>query len=163
LSGPQAHREAVVTALADRSLAHFACHAVSDESDPPSSRLVLYDYQRSPLTVADIIQCETKAAELAFLSACSTAQTSADLVDEALHITSAFQVAGFPQVVGTLWPVRDHAAARIVGDFYSRYLPDGGGVAAETAAYALHEAIRQARDRDQQSPLSWAAYIHVGR
>jgi tetratricopeptide (TPR) repeat protein len=163
LAGPQAHREAVVAALADRSLAHFACHAVSDESDPSSSQLVLYDHQRSPLTVADIIQCETTAAELAFLSACSTAQTSADLIDEALHITSAFQVAGFPQVVGTLWPVRDLAAAGLVGDFYARYLPDGGRVPAETAAYALHEAIRQARDRDQQSPLSWAAYMHVGR
>ena len=123
LEGPQARREAVVTALADRSLAHFACHAVSDERDPSSSHLVLYDHQTRPLTVAGIIQCETNAAELAFLSACSTAQTSPSLIDEALHITSAFQVAGFPQVVGTLWPVIDSAAAGIVGDFYSRYMP----------------------------------------
>ena len=163
LEGPQACREAVVTALADRSLAHFACHAVSDERDPSSSHLVLYDHQTRPLTVAGIIQCETNAAELAFLSACSTAQTSPSLIDEALHITSAFQVAGFPQVVGTLWPVIDSAAAGIVGDFYSRYMPDGSGMPAETAAYALHEATRQARHRYRKNPLFWAAYIHVGR
>ncbi len=162
LQGSQARREAVVTALADRSLAHFACHAVSDESDPSSSHLVLFDHQTRPLTVAGIIQCETKAAELAFLSACSTAQTSPGLIDEALHITSAFQVAGFPQVVGTLWPVVDSTAAMIVGDFYSRYMPEGGGVPAETAAYALHEATRQARCRHRENPLLWAAHIHVG-
>jgi CHAT domain-containing protein len=90
---------------------------------PSASHLAPYDYQTRPLTVARIIQCETTAAELAFLSASSTAQTSPSLVDEALHITSAFQVAGFPQVVGTLWPVIDAAAAAIVGDFYARYLP----------------------------------------
>ena len=125
LEGPQARHEAVVTAVSDRSLAHFACHAVSDEDDPSSSHLVLYDHETRPLTVADIIRCATDAAELAFLSACSTAQTSPGLPHEALHITSAFQVAGFPQVVGTLWPVKDSAAAEIVGDFYARYMPDG--------------------------------------
>jgi hypothetical protein len=29
--------------------------------------------------------------------------------DEALHITGAFQLAGYPQVIGSLWPVLDSA------------------------------------------------------
>jgi CHAT domain-containing protein len=153
----------VVTAVAERSLAHFACHAVSDGTDPSASRLVLHDHETAPLTVADIIQCETNAAELAFLSACSTAQTSSSLIDEALHITSAFQAAGFPQVVGTLWPVVDSVAVRFARRFYSGYLPDSKGIPAGSAAYAVHEATRQARDRYQGEPLYWAAHIHAGR
>ena len=163
LEGPQARHEEVVRALADHSLAHFACHAVSVDGDPSASRLVLYDYATTPLTVSGIMRCETQAAELAFLSACSTARTSPSLVDEALHITSAFHIAGFPEVIGTLWPVGDRAAAEIARDFYAGYLPGGAGLPRVPAAYALHEAIRRARDRYRDDPLLWAAHVHVGR
>ncbi|MGC4746611.1 CHAT domain-containing protein [Micromonospora sp. DT201] len=30
--------------------------------------------------------------------------------DEAIHIASALQTAGFPHVIGTLWPIPDHVA-----------------------------------------------------
>jgi tetratricopeptide (TPR) repeat protein len=163
LEGPQACHEEVVRALAGHSLAHFACHAISFDGDPSASRLVLYDYATAPLSVSGIMRCETQAAELAFLSACSTARTSPRLVDEALHITSAFHIAGFPEVIGTLWPVADRAAAEIARDFYASYLPDGTGLPRVPAAYALHEAIRQARDRYRYDPLLWAAHVHVGR
>jgi len=163
LKGPQARHETVVAALADHRLSHFACHAVSVDDDPSASHLVLYDHASNPLTVADVMRCDTRAAELAFLSACSTAQASPVLTDEALHITSAFHVAGFAQVIGTLWPVLDSAAGEIAGDFYASYLPDGTRRPPATAAYALHEAIRRARDKYREYPLVWASHVHVGR
>ena len=163
LEGPQARYEAVVAAVNNHSLAHFACHAVTDEDDPAASHLVLHDHETKPLTVADIIRCPTDDAELAFLSACSTGQTSPGLLDEALHITSAFHIAGFPQVIGTLWPVEDTTAAEIVRDFYASYLPDGTDRPTASAAYALHEAIQRAARRYRKYPLRWASYVHVGR
>lgn len=48
---------------------------------------------------------------LAFLSACTTAVGSAGLPDEAIHLTSAFQLAGYAHVIGTLWPAADAASA----------------------------------------------------
>jgi len=41
---------------------------------------------------------------LAYLSACSTAVTGPELADESVHIVSAFQLAGYQHVIGTLWP-----------------------------------------------------------
>ncbi|MCF6477035.1 CHAT domain-containing protein, partial [Nonomuraea sp. MG754425] len=39
--------------------------------------------------------------------------------DEAMHITTAFQLAGFQQVIGTLWPVNDTIAARVAEGVYA--------------------------------------------
>ena len=163
LAGPQACYNAVVAAMNSHSLVHFACHAVSDQDAPSDSYLVLHDHDQRRLTVSDIIRNRTGHTELAFLSACSTAQTWSGHVDEALHITSAFVVAGFPQVIGTLWQVWDVLAVEIVRDFYAGYLPDRTGRPARTAAYALHEAVRHASSRYPNEPLLWTPHIHVGR
>ncbi|MEV6617506.1 CHAT domain-containing protein [Streptomyces sp. NPDC051051] len=57
----------------------------------------------------------TGAARLAFLAACGTARASERLSDGAIHITSAFLLAGFPTAVGTLWEIdsthADHVTA----------------------------------------------------
>jgi hypothetical protein len=57
----------------------------------------------------------------------------------------------------------DSIAGEIARDFYASYLPDGAGRPELTAAYALHEAARTARDRYRANPLLWAARVHVGR
>jgi len=163
LEGPGARSDTVLQALQEHSIAHFACHAVSDEQDPLASRLLLFDHEDSPLTVGRLLQVKATAPRLAFLSACSTAQTSRDLMDEALNIVSAFRVAGFRQVVGTLWPVEDKAAALVVKDFYACYRAAEDDWSAGTAAYALHEATRKARERYLDQPLFWMAHVHAGR
>ncbi|MFF2813773.1 CHAT domain-containing protein [Streptomyces sp. NPDC058000] len=58
--------------------------------------------------------------QLAYLSACNTANRGApQLLDEVIHLTNAFQLAGFPHVVGPLWPISDHLAVEIVESFYA--------------------------------------------
>ena len=96
LEGPQATRDKVLQALPAARWAHFACHAYSDPEDPSASQLLLAD---QPLTVADIANLRLDGARLAYLSACSTGRPGFRLSDEAIHLASAFQLAGYRQVV----------------------------------------------------------------
>ncbi|GAA0436219.1 hypothetical protein GCM10010160_74100 [Acrocarpospora corrugata] len=80
-----------------------------------------------------------------------------------MHITAAFQLAGYQHVIGTLWPITDATAAQIADDFYTR-LTDGGRTRPNTgqAAYALHHAIQGVRTDYPARPSLWAAHIHTG-
>ncbi|MBU2666937.1 CHAT domain-containing protein [Actinoplanes bogorensis] len=149
-----ATRDRVLDHLTRASLVHFACHGVSVPDRPSASRLLVHDHADRPLTVLDIARLHLDRARLVYLSACSTGQASARLTDEAIHITSAFQLAGFPHVIGTMWTVDDLAAADLARGFYAR-LPDGPAV-------ALHSAVRAARDQAPDRPDLWAAHLHAG-
>lgn len=158
----QPTRADVLKALPVHWIAHFSCHGHVNWEQPGASCLLLADHKTSPLTVADVAGVRLDA-ELAFLSACSTTVTTPRLVDEFLHITGAFQLAGYRQVIGTLWPIIDSLAPEIAGEFY-RHLTDGGTAAVqpERSAEALHRAIQRLRQRFPGDPSVWAAHIHVG-
>lgn len=159
----QAIRTDVLDELSSYPVAHFACHGWSDWSDPGNSRLLLHDHQSEPLTVVDISQLRLFMADLAYLSACSTSETSPRLADEAVHITAAFQLAGYRHVIGTLWPVDDAIAVSIAESIY-RSLTHNGTTPPdpERSAQALHEAVREIRGLYPDKPDLWAAHIHVG-
>ena len=155
-------RDAVLAALPEHQIAHFACHGVVNTSDPSASRLLMRDYQTRPLTVADI-GALSDVSGLAYLSACNTTVTRATLADEAIHITGAFHLAGYQHVIGTLWPVSDAVAGDLAAEFYSGLTP-GGDVLPDLSrcAEALHHAIRGLRARYPGHPSLWAAYSHTG-
>ena len=93
--------------------------------DPSRSRLLLHDHVRDPLTVAALASLDLDQARLAYLSACTTARMSGTrLLDEAIHLASAFQLAGFPRVIGTLWEIDDNTAIAIADTFYAGLPPD---------------------------------------
>ncbi|MFC4052751.1 CHAT domain-containing protein [Actinomadura syzygii] len=153
LTGTAATREAVLAALPEARWAHFACHGHTDLADPSSSHLLLSDHT---MTVADLARLRLDSAELAFLSACSTARPGARPADEAIHLASAFQLAGYRHVIGTLWPVDDRHSADLADLIYS-FVSAGSHVAA-----AVHDATREMRDRWPDHPSIWASHIHVG-
>ncbi len=159
LVGPQATRAAVLAALPTAGWAHLACHGSSDPSHPSASRLLLQDHRQQPLTVVDVARLRLDDAQLAFLSACSTARPGNRLADEAIHLASAFQLAGYRHVIGTLSPINDRHAATLARDIYTA-LPDADGVI--DAAAALHAATRRLRNRWAHMPSVWASHIHSG-
>jgi tetratricopeptide (TPR) repeat protein len=154
LTGPEATAQRVRTEMTRHAQIHFACHGISDQNEPSESRLLLHDHEADPLTLQDIARLDLTGARLAYLSACQTSRVAAHLSDEAVHITSAFQLAGYPQVIGTLWPVNDRVAAKIAQKFYSG-LTHG-------AAAALHAAVRNCRETYPDTPSLWSAHIHAG-
>ncbi|MET9435935.1 CHAT domain-containing protein [Streptomyces sp. NPDC006551] len=154
LTGDEATRVRVREALRSSPFVHLVCHAVTDPHDPSASRILTHDHLEGALTVSDISALRPSGAGLAYLSSCSTSGTRPELADEAIHITSAFQLAGYRHVVGTLWPVADEIAPRIAQSFYGR-LPHG-------AAHALHAAVRRAHTDHPLLPSLWGAHIHIG-
>jgi CHAT domain len=163
LKGTDATLASVTAALPEHRVTHFACHAISDPGNPAASRLLLHDHKERPLTFSDIPRLQMCGADLAYLSACSTSDTSPRLVDEAVHITSAFQLAGYRHVIGTLWPVDDQAAVRIATEVYA-YLTSNGTRVPDTdaTAVALHHATKSLRADRLESPTRWATHIHTG-
>ena len=109
------------------------------------------------MTVREIAALDLPEARLAVLSACDTSRTTPHLPDEALHLASAFQLAGYPEVVGALWPVNDRVA-RTVAEELHRGLSEGSGAAA-----ALHAAVERLRAAYPGTPTLWAAFVHSGR
>lgn len=159
----QPTKKAVLDALPRHPVVHFACHGAVDLDDPGHSQLFLSDHLEAPLTVADIVALRLPGG-LAFLSACETAVTSSRLSNEAVHLTGAFQLAGYRDVVGTLWQVSDYASAKLVGDFYRTLTaPSRHRVSGQSqAAIALNQATRRLRDSYPDWPAFWTAHIHVG-
>ncbi|MFF0863812.1 CHAT domain-containing protein [Nonomuraea sp. NPDC003560] len=97
-------------------------------------------------------------AELAYLSACSTAFSGIFHANESIHLASVFQMVGFRHVVGSLWPLDDATAAAVAREFY-RGLP---GPDADDAARVLHRVMRDLRRTHPDRPDLWAALVHHG-
>ncbi|WP_344383298.1 CHAT domain-containing tetratricopeptide repeat protein [Streptomyces thermolineatus] len=175
LADEEATRDNVLGALRNARSAHFACHAVADTQDPSKCRILTHDHATRPLTVTDITGLRLDGAHLAYLSACATSSTRQELADEAVHITGAFQLAGFRHVVGTLWPVADELAPETATAFYSvlsalsgRSPADAGAPGADPGAeddhvaLALHATVADLHHRYAWFPSLWASHIHVG-
>src|SRR6266487_1866406 len=119
------------------------------------------DHGDKPLTVAELSRNDLGRVQLAYLSACETAGVAPGLADEALHITAACQLAGFPHVIGTLWPIQDRFAAQIAAEVYEG-LCRRGRITISLIPGALHQVIRRVRDEHPDRAQLWGAFLHFG-
>src|SRR6266487_47939 len=161
LAGPDATHDRVLQALGSHRVAHFACHAATDHAHPSAGHLVLWDHGDKPLTVAELSRNDLGRVQLAYLSACETAGVAPGLADEALHITAACQLAGFPHVIGTLWPIQDRFAAQIAAEVYEG-LCRRGRITISLIPGALHQVIRRVRDEHPDRAQLLGAFRHFG-
>lgn len=178
----------VIRQIPEYNIAHFACHGFSNWGTPLESGLILQsDTGASPdtdnssdtesssdtetlkqdiLSVEKLCMNNPTQGEIAYLSACSTAQnTAVPLMDEMLHVVSGFQVAGFRHVIGTLWPSSDEVCAEVARSFYTELCQSGTVQYTDRdIALALNKASSAlATSPDfQKRPLHWAQYIHYG-
>jgi hypothetical protein len=159
LVGPQATVEAVRRALPGHSWVHFSCHGLSDLERPSNSGLQLYDGR---LTVVDAAARQLSHPALAVLSSCSSSQGGLTVPDEAIHVASSFQLAGYPHVIGTLWPVSDRLSTRIAEELYDSLAREVAQRWPIDPAAALHHPVRALRDDLAAAPHLWAAHIHIG-
>ena len=135
--------------LALTSVFHFAGHAIANPDFPLMSRLVLARPGERWLTAEAISQAHIEQLQLVVLSACDTDRGRIFGGDGPATLARAFLAAGARQVVGTLWPVQDRSAVRLITGFYEHWLKSGD------APSALRHAML-----DGMTPgnLDWAAW-----
>lgn len=155
----------VLDQLSSCDAVHFACHGISDAKNPSSSHLLLLkDNKVDKLTVQDISTNKAKKAQIAYLSACSTAENRAGkLVDEMIHIASGFQLSGFSHVMATQWETNSTACQEVSTEFY-RLLFDVGepGEGHWKVRMSFHRAVKEAQQKYIRQPLKWFQFIHMG-
>jgi CHAT domain-containing protein len=164
--GLDATREAVLAGnLRDYRVLHFATHAVADTENPELSGLWLsrVDADGHPregfLGLSDIYDLDLGAG-LVVLSGCRTALGKEVRGEGLIGLTRAFQYAGAPRVVASLWPVDDRATAKLMTRFYQAMWRRRNPLA---PAAALREAQRSLRqDPRFRDPHSWAGFVFQG-
>jgi CHAT domain-containing protein len=166
LPGKKATVESVLKGMEKCSWVHLACHGTQDATEPLHSAFCVED---GKLTLSKIITKSFPHADFAFLSACQTATGATNLSEEAVHLASGMQAAGYRSVVATMWSIGDQDAPLIAKEVYDRLtdcpLPDS-----TRAAHALHHAVKALRDKLEKSGrtsemarfISWVPFIHVG-
>lgn len=152
----QATAPAVAESLRSHEHLHFIGHSGQNLRQPDRAKLFLMDGE---LTMLDISGLGLSEAELAYLSSCEGAAPIMTLPDEAIHLASALQLAGYRGVIASLWTVRDNVAPDIASRVYTR-LTRTGDIDTGAAAEALHHALLAFRAT--HPPLVWAGYCHTG-
>ena len=157
----------VMRKLSEATIAHFACHGMSDANNPLDGSLLLGDSEDDFLRVRDFKALNLHSAQIAYLSACSTAELlDLKLVEESVHLASMCQLVGFRHVIGTMWGAYDSAATQVADSFYRNLLSpsgveDGSRGLTHRVRYALHDAICELR-QTHRDPIHWAPFIHLG-
>lgn len=124
LRGADATLEAVRSAMANRSLLHFACHGTAFPDRPLDSYLQLAGDDQ--LTVRMLVRGRPLwGTRTCVLSACETAILGMLAPSEAVAMPSALIRLGVAAVLATQWPVADALAAVFVLRFYEICLGDG--------------------------------------
>ncbi|CAH0024920.1 unnamed protein product [Clonostachys rhizophaga] len=136
--------ETVLGSMKNCDIFHFAGHGYTDYNDPSQSYLALKD----PMTVDALLKLNLYETQpfLAFLSACGTGRAKdSKLFDESIHLINSFKLAGFRNVIGTLWEVRDKACVDVARITYE--LLNRDGLTDDAVCRGLHEATRRMRDQ----------------
>lgn len=160
LLGTQASCDSVLDGLKQHSWIHFAGHSrLGENSQPFQASLELGDDNR--LSLLDLVQVRPPAAELAFLSACHTAEGDIRIPDENIHLSAALQHCGFRSVVGTLWEMEDGVGPMISEEFYKYMFRNPGKIDFRDAAYALRSAVQILTEGDV--PVErLVMFVHIG-
>ena len=148
LAHEDATREAVLAAIPNYSVIHFACHGLFYPVDPLESRLKMAG--KADLTLRDFFNTSLKGVRLAILSACETGVPSLDVPDEVMSLSTGLLQAGVAGIISTLWSVSDLSTAFLLVKFYDLWQTRGYHVAT-----ALHKAQVWLRDSTTKEMLQY--------
>lgn len=167
LLGKNATKEVVVSRALTADFMYFATHGIADSDNPLSNGFLMLSastFEAGWWTAKEIQEQRFRGfcwknewctgAKIAILSAC---QTGLGKVHPAgmIGLARAFQIAGVPRVVMSLWNVNDATTNKLM-QLFMKHLMDG---------YIPSEALRQAmlEIKKQQPKLSeWAGFTVFG-
>jgi len=149
--------------LAGYRIVHFATHGLLDSRHPELSGIVLSMVDRRGRSVDGFLRLHEiynlkLNADLVVLSACQTALGQEVRSEGLVGLVRGFMYAGSPQVVASLWSVRDRAAAELMRALYENLLTRNASP--EAALRAAQLAMRA--DPRWRAPYFWAAFTVQG-
>lgn len=163
ISGDAATRETFLEGLKRARLLHFGGHAEAHASHPLLSSLLLSPRPErgdsGVLYTREIVGPRDSVTELAVLSACGSAAGAAQPGEGVAGIVWPLFARGVPQVVATLWNVKDTEAATLTTLFY-RHLHAGASPLQALRRTQLE--ILTANRRAQNHSFDWAAFQLYG-
>lgn len=159
LDGAAATERRFLAELADRTIVHFAGHAIPNSLWTLDSHLLLAPGPEpeddGALHARELDALTLEDLRLVVLSACGSLTPSEARTEGLSSLARPFLAAGADAVVGTLWPIDDEATSRMISSFYD-HLAEIGQPA---------EALRRAQLaflQDPDSSATWAAFQVVG-
>ncbi|KAL4864731.1 CHAT domain-containing protein [Aspergillus spectabilis] len=176
---PKEYKRDIIPFLPQSRVFQFAGHGHTNNTDPSKSYLLLGDGKDNPFTVANLLEINLREHSpfLAYLSACGTGRIGDEkFIDESIHLISAFQLAGFRHVIGTLWEVYDKICVDMAKITYEEMA--GGNMTDEAKDKTKIESVdgnsRLPRDIvpcdsnidgddvNGTRELLWVPYVHYG-
>ncbi len=162
LIAEQAGKQAFLELAPEAGILHLGTHAVIQDVDPLLSYFALYPQATAPddgyLYAYELYNLPLKA-QLSVLTACQTGLGQYQKGEGVLSLAHAFQYAGCPSVVYSLWSIDDQQSNRLMEDFYFNMK--------EGASFA--QALRQAKltyleqhSGELSSPYYWGGMVLIG-
>jgi CHAT domain-containing protein len=155
LLGREATKTEILSRVENASLLYFATHGVASMSNPLSGGFLMLSANKfeEGWWTAKEIQNTRLRAELAVLSACQTGLGQAHDAG-IIGLARAFQIAGVPRIVMSLWSVDDQATSKLMQAFV-KYLET------QIPSEALRQAMLEVR-QDYSELSKWASFVMFG-
>ncbi len=155
LTGRRATKRAVTARASGADFLYFATHGIANSDDPLTGGFLFLSARNLArgFWTAQEVQNQKLTAQIAVLSAC---QTGLGKIHDAgvIGLSRAFQIAGVPRVVMSLWNVNDQATAELMKAFV-RYLKT------HVPAEALRLAMLDVKKR-RPALSHWASFVMFG-
>ncbi len=156
LIGKEATKDTILSKVQNSSLLYFATHGVASSTNPLSAGFLMFSadrFEQGWWTVKEVQEIRIRETQIAVLSAC---QTGLGKVHDAgiIGLGRAFQIAGVPRVVMSLWSVDDVATSELMQAFIKHLEND-------IPAEALREAMLEVR-KEYPAPSQWASFVLFG-
>jgi CHAT domain-containing protein len=156
LTGKEATKEAIAAKAQNSTILYFATHAVASDVNPLLGGFLMFSAKRLEQgwwTAKEVQQARLRDTQIAILSAC---QTGLGKVHDAgiIGLARAFQIAGVPRVVMSLWSVNDDATNELMQAFVKHLEND-------IPAEALRKAMLDVKKK-RTAPSQWASFVLFG-
>jgi CHAT domain-containing protein len=162
LLGEKADEESFLEKARNAEWIHFAGHSLIEPTNTLLSKLVLApgpSGETGELTAQEIYSLKLPKTRFVVLAACETGSQFVPGGEGVTSLARAFQSAGVPTVVASLWNVDDKSTAELFGRFYDNLKQNSDP--AEALGQAQRAMLRSANPADR-SPRAWAAFTVIG-
>jgi CHAT domain-containing protein len=157
LTKGEATKEAFAMASQGKSILHVITHGAFPTGNAGDMHYLFLAPSRKAdgkLYAAEIKKMQLHDCRLAVLSVCDGGLYRVGPADEPYGLIPAFLTAGVENVMGSIWPIEDNAAAVFMSEFYKHLLADG-------PAIAYQKACKEMIGEDDFLGR-WAGFVIVG-